>query len=199
MHWLCTLSLFPVLYPSSYSNSYRSIQIFRKIYKKRKDPAATVVSIVTGAILNTTVLPLQHSLFPPCKPTFGSSCPHSSGNGSSQSACLHISGAGCSWAAKLKSAALLPGALWWQSSLWGVTPRQLLAEHLHIHQVVLWNTTVWFPWLYAGDVPHCYTSLHIFCLQKKSGCQINAFHRKRNFTEKKHVLHTFKEVLLACT
>lgn len=158
-----------------------------------------MVSTVTGAILNTTVLPLQHSIFPPCKPTFGSSCPHSSGNRSSQSACLHISGAGCSWAAKLKSTALLPGALWWQSSLWGVTPRQLLAEHLHIHQVVLWNTTVWFPWLYAGDVPHCYTSLHIFCLQKKSGCQMNAFHRKRNFTEKKHFLHTFKEVLLACT
>lgn len=59
-----------------------------------------MVSIVTGAILNTSVLRLQHSVFSPCKPTFGSSCPHSSGNRSSQSACLHVSGAGCSWAVK---------------------------------------------------------------------------------------------------
>lgn len=64
-----------------------------------------MVSTVTDGILNTSVLPLQPSIFFLCKPTFGSSYPYTSGHRSSQPACLHFSGAGLSWAAKLKGAA----------------------------------------------------------------------------------------------
>lgn len=68
-----------------------------------------------------------------------------------------------------------------------LSPRLLLTEHLHISVRL---ELVQFPWLYAGDVLHCYTFLNVFWLHKKSGCWTNPFHRKRNFTKKKKALFT---------